>query len=83
MFAAVVGLGAYRVAFQEPKATLGLQDRMIGTTKMWVLPNPSGLNAHFTPKKFGEVFGELRRAVEANLSPSPGTPGEGRGGGHL
>jgi double-stranded uracil-DNA glycosylase len=65
VFAAVVGLGAYRVAFQEPKAILGLQDRTIGTTKLWVLPNPSGLNAHFTPKKFGEVFADLRRAVNA------------------
>ncbi|HEY1683373.1 MAG TPA: G/U mismatch-specific DNA glycosylase [Tepidisphaeraceae bacterium] len=63
-YAAVVGLGAYRDAFGEPKAGLGLQERRIGESKVWVLPNPSGLNAHYTPKKFGEIFGELRRAID-------------------
>lgn len=66
-FAAVVGLGAYRVAFQEPKAKLGLRERTIGPTKLWVLPNPSGLNAHYSPKKFGEVFGDLKRAVDEHF----------------
>ncbi|HWB53500.1 MAG TPA: G/U mismatch-specific DNA glycosylase [Tepidisphaeraceae bacterium] len=63
-FAAVVGLGAYRVAFNDPGAKLGLQVRRIGSTRLWVLPNPSGLNAHYTPRRFAEVFEELRRAAD-------------------
>lgn len=63
-FAAVVGLMAYRQAFGEPKAALGLQEKRVGQTRLWVLPNPSGLNAHYTPRRFGEIFGELKRAVE-------------------
>src|SRR5262249_49208282 len=46
-FLAVLGVGAYRVAFAQPKAGLGLQPQRIGDTRIWVLPNPSGLNAHF------------------------------------
>lgn len=61
---AVVGITAYRVAFAEPKAKLGRQDRLIGDTKVWVLPNPSGLNAHYTVDGLADVFAELRRAIE-------------------
>lgn len=57
---AVVGVTAYRTAFAEPKAKLGRQDRQIGTTKVWILPNPSGLNAHFTPTTLAAAFAELR-----------------------
>jgi TDG/mug DNA glycosylase family protein len=45
-YLAVVGLTAYRIAFAAPKAKLGLQDRTIGGTRLWILPNTSGLNAH-------------------------------------
>ncbi|WP_353109997.1 G/U mismatch-specific DNA glycosylase [Gordonia sp. (in: high G+C Gram-positive bacteria)] len=45
---AVLGVTAYRSAFREPKAAVGEQDRHIGDTTIWVLPNPSGLNAHET-----------------------------------
>ena len=61
---AVVGITAYRVAFAEPKAKLGRQDRLIGATKVWVLPNPSGLNAHYTVDGLADVFAELSRATE-------------------
>ena len=61
---AVVGLGAYRVAFDRPKAQVGRQEETIGDTRLWVLPNPSGLNAHYQPKDLARVFGELRREVE-------------------
>src|SRR4051794_31766824 len=44
-FLAIVGVGAYRTTFQQPRAKLGLQAETIGVTKIWVLPNPSGLNA--------------------------------------
>ena len=61
---AVVGLGAYRVAFARAKAQVGPQEEMIGPTRLWVLPNPSGLNAHYQPNDLARVFGELRREVE-------------------
>ena len=61
-YLAVLGIGTYRIGFNQPKARLGLQPGTIGQTKIWVLPNPSGLNAHFTPQKFAEVFKELKNA---------------------
>ena len=63
-YLAIVGIGAYRTAFDRPRAKLGLQDETIGTTKIWVLPNPSGLNANYRPAELVELFAELRQAVE-------------------
>jgi TDG/mug DNA glycosylase family protein len=63
--AAIVGVTAYRVAFERPKAALGKQEKVIGETILWVLPNPSGLNAHFQAKALGELFGEVRAAASA------------------
>lgn len=60
---AVLGIGAYRMAFQEPKATLGLQSNSIGHTRIWVLPNPSGLNAHYQLSGLVEQFRKLREFV--------------------
>jgi TDG/mug DNA glycosylase family protein len=68
-FIAVLGVGAYRTAFGRPKAKLGLQPETIGETAIWVLPNPSGLNAHYQPKELARLFGELRLAVEASMRP--------------
>jgi TDG/mug DNA glycosylase family protein len=65
VFLAVLGVGAYRTAFARPKASLGLQPETIGDTSVWVLPNPSGLNAHYQPKDLARMFRELRLAVEA------------------
>jgi TDG/mug DNA glycosylase family protein len=62
---AVVGIGAYRVAFDAPKAVMGRQNERLGETGLWVLPNPSGLNAHYTPDTLAEAFAELRAAVAA------------------
>src|SRR2546423_11240533 len=42
---AVLGLGAYRTAFNQPKALVGPQEERMGDTVLWVLPNPSGFNA--------------------------------------
>lgn len=58
---AVLGLGAYRTAFNEPKAKLGLQERRIGDTRIWLLPNPSGLNAHYQIPDLVRLFKELPR----------------------
>ena len=65
---ALLGVGAYRTAFARPKASIGLQQETIGTTKLWVLPNPSRLNANYKPKDFVRLFLELRLYAE-----SPGT----------
>jgi TDG/mug DNA glycosylase family protein len=60
---AVLGVGAYRTAFDRPNAKLGEQPETIGTTRIWVLPNPSGLNAHYQRDRLAEMFRELREAV--------------------
>lgn len=60
---AVLGLGAYRTAFDSPKATVGPQAKRLGPTRVWVLPNPSGLNAHYPPARLAEVFRALRLAA--------------------
>lgn len=46
---AILGLTAYRAAFGRPKARAGRQDERLGASQLWVLPNPSGLNAHAKP----------------------------------
>ena len=61
---AVVGIGAYRVAFAHRRAVAGRQERTLGSTGLWVLPNPSGLNAHHTPASLGAAFAALREAVD-------------------
>jgi TDG/mug DNA glycosylase family protein len=68
---AIVGIGAYRLAFDAPKAVVGQQEVVVGGTGVWVLPNPSGLNAHYTLDRLTEAFAELRRAAEGD--PSAGT----------
>ncbi|MGZ8629839.1 MAG: G/U mismatch-specific DNA glycosylase [Actinomycetota bacterium] len=60
---AILGIGAYRTAFRERRAELGPQTRMLGTSRAWVLPNPSGRNAHHRLDDLGTRFSELRRAV--------------------
>jgi TDG/mug DNA glycosylase family protein len=62
-YLAVLGVGAYRSGFGVPRATVGPQPEAIAETKMWVLPNPSGLNAHYQLDALVEHFGELARAT--------------------
>jgi TDG/mug DNA glycosylase family protein len=57
---AVLGLGAYRTAFNKPKAVVGRQEDRIGETVLWVLPNPSGLNANYQAPDLARLFRELR-----------------------
>lgn len=59
---AVLGIGAYRMAFQEPRAILGLQSEKVADAALWVLPNPSGLNAHYQLADLAEQFRILREA---------------------
>ncbi|HET9620333.1 MAG TPA: G/U mismatch-specific DNA glycosylase [Kofleriaceae bacterium] len=70
-FLAIVGLGAYRTAFQQPTASIGLQPASIGTARLWLLPNPSGLNAHHRPSDLARLFGDLRAAVDLAGPPRP------------
>jgi len=60
---AVLGVTAYRAAFCDRSAQVGPQERAIGESRIWVLPNPSGLNAHWTPAALAEELGRLRRAA--------------------
>jgi TDG/mug DNA glycosylase family protein len=62
-FVAVVGISAYRVAFDRPKAVMGEQDERIAQARLWVLPNPSGLNAHYQAPALAAAFRELRAAT--------------------
>lgn len=57
---AVLGISAYRIAWGLPQAELGLQHDPWHGVRVWVLPNPSGLNAHYTPAKLAAQFTELR-----------------------
>ena len=57
---AILGISAYRAAFKMPKAKLGLQSLKINSTHIFVLPNPSGLNAHFPPDALAQVFSDFR-----------------------
>jgi double-stranded uracil-DNA glycosylase len=61
---AVTGVTAYRTAFAQPRAAVGRQSIMIGRTCVWVLPNPSGLNAHWNASQLAEAFRDLRLHVE-------------------
>jgi len=61
---AVLGIGAYRTAFEKPKATFGEQSETVGKTRLWVLPNPSGLNAHYQPADLARLFAEMRFDAE-------------------
>jgi TDG/mug DNA glycosylase family protein len=60
---AFVGVTAYRVAFGLPKARLGGQPTALGPSNVWLLPNPSGLNAHYQLKELAHIYAHLRAAV--------------------
>lgn len=60
---AILGIGAYRTAFGRPKTSVGPQPEKVGDTSIWVLPNPSGLNAHYTLDTLAVEFRALREAV--------------------
>jgi TDG/mug DNA glycosylase family protein len=60
---AILGIGAYRIAFEQPHATFGPQPGRLARSRVWVLPNPSGLNAGHQPTALARAFRQLRRAV--------------------
>jgi TDG/mug DNA glycosylase family protein len=62
---AVLGLQAYRTAFQRPHALIGEQPELLGQARLWLLPNPSGLQARYQLPEMGELFRTLHVASVA------------------
>ena len=60
---AVLGVTAYRVAFAMPKAAVGRQPDDLAGSRLWVVPNPSGLNAHETVASLAVAYAEPARAA--------------------
>ena len=60
---AIVGIGAYRTGFGRPKAKMGLQEETIGDARIWILPNPSGLNANYQAEDLAASYRELREWI--------------------
>ena len=60
---AVAGITAYRTAFGSPKAALGRQPAPLAGAELWVVPNPSGLNAHDTVTTLAVAYGAAARAA--------------------
>jgi TDG/mug DNA glycosylase family protein len=71
---AFLGVTAYRTAFGRPNAVLGPQGEPLGQASVWVLPNPSGLNAHYQLGDLARLFGALRLAVERESGGAKGKP---------
>lgn len=60
---AVVGIQAYRIAFRRSSAVMGRQDETISGSGLWVLPNPSGLQAHYQLPEMIDMYAELWEAA--------------------
>jgi double-stranded uracil-DNA glycosylase len=69
---AILGITAYRAAFARPRATPGRQSEPIGSAQLWVVPNPSGLNAHESVASLAAAYAEPARAAGVPLWPSAG-----------
>ncbi|KPM51506.1 DNA glycosylase [Frankia sp. R43] len=69
---AFLGLAAYRVGFGRRAAKVGRQAERLGPAGVWLLPNPSGLNAHYQLPDLVRVYGELREAVSGSGPLPPG-----------
>jgi TDG/mug DNA glycosylase family protein len=72
---AVLGVTVYRTAFGHPEVVVGPQADVIGPTRLWVLPNPSGLNASWPTPKLTEAYRDLRLHAEGHPSGDPAGPG--------
>lgn len=64
---AVLGVVAYRTAFGKKDAVVGKQEEALGGASVWVLPNPSGLNAHYRPEDLAREYKEMRIRVEKEI----------------
>lgn len=73
-FVAVLGMGAFRTAFDRPRAAIGEQPEPLGGARVWLLPNPSGLQAHYQLDDLAGAFAELREAMaESGSGPRLGS----------
>jgi double-stranded uracil-DNA glycosylase len=61
---AVLGLQAYRMAFRRPRATIGPQPELLGEALLWLLPNPSGLQARYQMPEMSDMYASLFVATE-------------------
>lgn len=75
-YVAFLGLVTYRIAFERRKAVVGLQEETIGGAKLWLLPNPSGLNAFHQPAILHQMFGDFRAALMADPAIQRAVPRE-------
>jgi TDG/mug DNA glycosylase family protein len=60
---AVLGKGAYQTGFRARAAAIGPQEASLEGVPLWILPNPSGLNAHYTVDRLAEAYAQLRQAI--------------------
>lgn len=60
---AILGISTYRIGFNKPQAHVGLQDLKIGSTQVWLFPNPSGLNANYQLADYVKLFKELKATL--------------------
>ena len=60
---AIAGVTAFRTAFGDPKAQLGRREQLMSSSEVWILPNPSGLNAHETIESLGKKFRAVGEAA--------------------
>ena len=68
----VVGISAYRTAFDRPGAAIGRQEEGLAGVELWALPNPSGLNAHYQVEALARLYRAAALAAGLDVSPSPG-----------
>jgi double-stranded uracil-DNA glycosylase len=69
---AFLGLGAYRTGFGRPRAAVGRQEETIAGAHIWLLPNPSGLNAHYQLPDLARLFAEAWRSAAPRRGPPAG-----------
>src|SRR6185437_14383729 len=67
---AILGVTAYRTAFAMPKASTGRQPGLFAGTQLWVVPNPSGLNAHSSLADLAAAYREVAIAAGVDLGPA-------------
>jgi TDG/mug DNA glycosylase family protein len=67
---AFLGLLAYRSAFERPSATVGEQAERLGGARLWLLPNPSGIQAHYQLDEMVSALRALRRSIDRSKEPS-------------
>ena len=72
---AVLGITAWRVAVDRPRAVLGIQPERVGGATTWVAPNPSGLNAHYQLPELAAFYRRLRDQDGSSSARASGTPG--------